>query len=197
MSSRSSSPSSSRSSATPPPQIIPEKKKKKSTATSGKDKKKEKASAADGAKNEGENLNWAYTPPAGAVLVGKEDIEAGDFDWDRINNDENLELWLIRVPESVSDIYRTIHFTCIPGLFICYIVLLQVKPKYLENIKIDVPSSSKSALVGTVKRKHTSYDIWSVGADSEDTPVIGGEEIKNLTCLLPRTSKKGKLYPGE
>ncbi|KAF9557731.1 hypothetical protein CPC08DRAFT_774114 [Agrocybe pediades] len=187
MSSRSSSPSSSRSSS-PPLQVLPDKKKKKSTTTSStstsKDKKKKvKAStaAAGDAKNEGEDLNWAYAPPPGAVLLGKEDVDAGDFDWDRINNDENLELWLIRVPDSV-------------------------KPKYLENIKIDVPSSSsKSALVGNVKRKHTSYDIWSVGDDNDNNddednnnstvPIIGGEEIKNLTCLLPRTSKKGRLYP--
>lgn len=31
--------------------------------------------------------------------------------------------------------------------------------------------------------------------DSDDQPV-GGEELKGLSCLLPRKKKKGKLYPG-
>ncbi|PPQ82373.1 hypothetical protein CVT25_008334 [Psilocybe cyanescens] len=161
MSRPSPSPSgSSSSSATPPPQVAS--KKKTSAKTSAKTKK------ADTGRNEGVNQNWAYTPPSGAVLVKGDDVNGGEFDWDRINNDEDLELWLIRVPESV-------------------------KPKYLENLKVDVPSSSASSCIGTLKRKHTAFDIWSVGDD--DSQPVGGEEIKSLTCLLPRSSKKGKLYP--
>ena len=72
-----------------------------------------------------------------------------------------------------------------------------MKPKYLENLRLHKPISSvspQSALVGVLKRKHTTFDIWSVG-DSDDQPV-GGEELKGLSCLLPRKKKKGKLYPG-
>ncbi|KAF8955562.1 hypothetical protein BDZ97DRAFT_1856886 [Flammula alnicola] len=157
--------SSSRSSVTPPPQISIATKKK----SSKKDNKgKKKSVAEDPSKNEGVDLNWAYAPPPDAVLINGEGVDAGEFDWDAVNNDDDLELWLIRVPESV-------------------------KPKYLENLKVEVPSSSKSACIGTIKRKHTTFDIWSVGND--DSQPIGGEEIKSLSCLLPRKSKKGKLYP--
>jgi hypothetical protein len=74
-----------------------------------------------------------------------------------------------------------------------------VKPKYLENIQLDKPISSvspRSAVVGILKRKHTTFDIWSVGDDGDDDLPVGGEELKGLSCLLPRKSKKGKLYPG-
>lgn len=152
---------SSRSSATPEPTISVKKTSKKS-----KDKGKQKSSTGQG-KNEGVDQNWAYKPPAGAVLI-EEDVDAGEFDWDKVNSDD-VDLWLIRVPESV-------------------------KPKYLENLQVEVPSSSKSTRIGTVKRKHATFDIWSIGGDDDDLP-IGGEEIKSISCLLPKKGKKGKLYP--
>ncbi|KAF8801410.1 hypothetical protein BYT27DRAFT_7198187 [Phlegmacium glaucopus] len=126
------------------------------------------------AKNEGVNLNWAFAPPPGTVLLKEEDADAGEFDWDTINDDEDLELCLIRIPDSV-------------------------KPKYLENVQLHMPISSSSstpsqnACVGILKRKHTTFDIWAVGNDGEQP--IGGEELKSLSCLLPRKKKKGKLYP--
>lgn len=74
---------------------------------------------------------------------------------------------------------------------------MQVKPQYLENLQIQMPMSSRpsqSTCVGTVKRKLTTFDIWSVGNDNEQS--VGGEEMKSLSCLLPRKKMKGKLYPG-
>lgn len=76
-----------------------------------------------------------------------------------------------------------------------YSTHMQVKLKYLENTKIELAVSSKSEKVGTLNRKHANYDIWSVGNDDEQP--VGGEEIKALACLLPRKTKKGKLYRGE
>ncbi|CAA7260898.1 unnamed protein product [Cyclocybe aegerita] len=153
--------SSSRSSATPPPAISPKK--------TSRDKGKSKATtSADHGKNEGVDLNWDYQPPAGAVLLNDKDEDAGEFDWDAVNNDDDIELWLIRVPEGI-------------------------KPKHLANLEVDVPSSSKSSCIGTLQRKHAAFDFWSVGDD--DSQPTGGEEIKSLSCLLPRKSKKGKLYP--
>lgn len=79
----------------------------------------------------------------------------------------------------------------------------QVKPKYLENAQLHIASSSKekSGRIGALHRKHTTYDIWSVGEDGldneDDELPIGGEEIKALTCLLPRKTKKGRLYQGK
>ncbi|KAF9036886.1 hypothetical protein BJ165DRAFT_1506698 [Panaeolus papilionaceus] len=150
------------------------------------------------ARFEGTDPNWDYTPPPSAVLI-KEDadtldkMDAGEFDWDRINEDEELELWVVRVPEAI-------------------------KPKHLENLSLSLPSSSqKSTRIGTVKRKTTTFDVWSIAdagvegdeplinkrnnekskngaADNAQAPV-GGEELKGMACLLPRKSKKGKLYP--
>ena len=37
-----------------------------------------------------------------------QNADAGEFDWDKINDDENLELCLIRVPDSVS--FTTSYF---------------------------------------------------------------------------------------
>ena len=83
-------PSSSRSST--PPKVRDKKLKKK------KEKGKTKSTAE--ARNEGTDPNWDYAPPPGAILVN-DNVDAGEFDWDTIHNDDDLELWLIRVPESV------------------------------------------------------------------------------------------------
>ena len=40
-----------------------------------------------------------------------------------------------------------------------------------------------------------TFDLWSVAEDDTKLPV-GGDELKNISCLLPRKSKMGKLYPG-
>ncbi|KAG2020990.1 hypothetical protein CC2G_006268 [Coprinopsis cinerea AmutBmut pab1-1] len=70
---------------------------------------------------------------------------------------------------------------------------LQVKPKHLSSLQIDPPSSSKTLKVGTLKKKHAAFDIWSIGKEITDETPVGGEEINTLSCLLPR-SKKGKVY---
>ena len=73
---------------------------------------------------------------------------------------------------------------------------IQVKPKYLEGLKVDDVSSKKSLKVGTMARKYVTFDIWSVGSETGEDTFVGGEEIRHLKCLLPR-KKKGKLYEGE
>ena len=87
--------SSERSSSATPPPSIPVPKSKKS-------KGKRKSQAQDQGKNEGTDLNWAFAPPPGSTLLEEEDADAGELDWDKINDDEDLELCLIRVPDSVS-----------------------------------------------------------------------------------------------
>lgn len=83
--------SSSRSSATPPPSIPVPKKNKGKNAQGARDQ----------GKNEGIDPNWAFAPPPGSTLL-EEHADAGEFDWDKINDDDDLELCLIRVPDSVS-----------------------------------------------------------------------------------------------
>ncbi|KAF8894840.1 hypothetical protein BD779DRAFT_1382818, partial [Infundibulicybe gibba] len=143
-------------------------KKSKKSAKSPLKNVNEGASALRNARNEGVGEYWTYEPPEGAVLLDQH-IDAAEFDWDAINASEDFELCLIRIPDSV-------------------------KPKSLENINVDISNSigSGSARVGAIVRKHATFDIWSIG---DDDRVIGGEEIKRLTCLLPRKSKKGRLYP--
>ncbi|KAH7928156.1 hypothetical protein BV22DRAFT_1083499 [Leucogyrophana mollusca] len=145
---------------------------KKSTKDKSKDKKKDKASnppavvVTEHGKNEGENPHWAYKPPEGAVLLDHT-IDRDDFEWDTIKKDEDLELWVVRVPDSL-------------------------KVKHLDGLQIDEPTSSRSARVGTLTKKNMTFDIWSVADDDEDT--VGGEELRGLSCLLPRRKKQCKLY---
>jgi hypothetical protein len=88
----SSSPSSSRS-----PSPIPE-----PSARSKKSKSK-KSTAADEPRNEGVNPHWAFKPPSDAVLLDH-NVDPEDFDWDAINDDEDIELWLVRAPAEVRNL---------------------------------------------------------------------------------------------
>jgi hypothetical protein len=77
--------------------------------------------------------------------------------------------------------------------FIAY--TLQVNLKNLDGLEIDAPSPSRSGQVGSLSRKGTVYNIWSMG--DEDTEFAGAEELRGLSCLLPRRKKSGKLYMGK
>lgn len=52
-------------------------------------------------KDEGTNPHWNYVPPKDAVLVDY-DVDSGNFDWDEVKNNDDLELWLVRVPAEVN-----------------------------------------------------------------------------------------------
>lgn len=110
-----------------------------------------------------------YKPPAGFIPL--QNIESSeDFEWDTINDNDGQELWLIRIPEGV-------------------------KPKALDGFSFDLNvSPSETAKVGELTRKTTSFDLWSVGDASSPEDMAAGEELKGLSCLLP---KEGKLYRGE
>lgn len=75
--------------------------------------------------------------------------------------------------------------------------VMQIKPKHMEGLKLDAPSGSTSvsARMGSIDRKSTTYDVWSLGDDAESA--AGAEEVKTLTYLAPRHKKRGKLYAGE
>jgi hypothetical protein len=64
----------------------------------------------------GGKRNAALKPPEGAVLIGGPDdgagvIGRGEFDWDSVKDDKDVELWLVRVPHSVclSLLSRFLH----------------------------------------------------------------------------------------
>ncbi|KAJ7184533.1 hypothetical protein C8R46DRAFT_1172676 [Mycena filopes] len=166
MSSASSSGSGSGSSSPEPD--IPLAKHSKSKAA-----EKAKSYTKAHGRNEGTDPHWAYVPPADSTRL-EESADLGEFDWDALNGNDDLELWLVRIPEGV-------------------------KPKYLETAQLELSGpakrdSTKSAKMGMLQRKHVAYDIWSLGDDAPDEVPIGGEEIKGLSCLLPRKTKKGRLY---
>lgn len=88
-------PMSSSSSSPPSPAVPLSKKQKKKTKVP-----KAVAPSNDG-KDEGTNPEWNYVPPEGIVLFDHT-TDSGDFDWDAVRDDDDLELWLVRVPDSVS-----------------------------------------------------------------------------------------------
>ncbi|KAG2040279.1 hypothetical protein BDR03DRAFT_915936 [Suillus americanus] len=149
-----------------PAQIAPKASKIKIKETSKKKSKSQPVSVTDNSKNEGENPHWAYKPPPGYKLFDHA-FETETFDWDSVQKDDDLEIWLIRIPDSV-------------------------KPQHLDGLEIDAPSSSRTDQVGSLSRKSAVYDIWSMGDD--DTDFARAEELRGLSCLLPRKRKKGKLY---
>ncbi|KAJ7491038.1 hypothetical protein FB451DRAFT_1124651 [Mycena latifolia] len=166
--SSSASSSSSSGSASPEPEIRSAKKGKSKAAVHAKS-----TSQTTKARDEGDDPHWAYTPPHKSTRL-EASADVGDFDWDALSGNPDLELWLVRIPEGV-------------------------KPKYLETAQLEIPAtakrdSKKSAKLGMLQRKHVAYDIWSVGDDEPAELPIGGEEVKGLSCLLPRKSKKGRLY---
>ena len=70
----------------------------------------------------------------------------------------------------------------------------QVKPKYLQNLKLDAPSANKTARVGSLERKAGSYDVWSLG--DEPNEAVAADEMRTLQPLLPRKKKGTKFYAG-
>ncbi|KAF8643551.1 hypothetical protein AX16_008939 [Volvariella volvacea WC 439] len=166
--------SSSSSSRSPSPSPLLSKK----ASSSNHEKKKS-------GKNEGVDPNWAFKPPPSVkVLEFDNEEDEGEFDWESVNDDKNNEVWLIRIPEGV-------------------------KPKYLQGLTLQIPDSKKASVrttkIGTLPRKHISFDVWSLGEGdvghgrtADDTvaasEAVSAEEMKGLTCLLPRKAK-GKLFP--
>ncbi len=124
------------------------------------------------------------------MRVGDEDVDAEEFDWETLKKDDDLELWLIRVPESVSRSSTPMWYAKLSY----YSRNAQIKPKHLDKVEVTFSASSQTACIGTLNRKYSSFDIWSMGEGDEQP--VGGEEIKSLSCLLPRKGKRGELYPG-
>ncbi|KAI0093816.1 hypothetical protein BDY19DRAFT_989352 [Irpex rosettiformis] len=140
-----------------------------SSKVKGKNKQRPTVVVTPHGKDEGANLDWTFQVPEGATLADT-NKEGDEFDWDALGDDDELELWIMRVPQGVT-------------------------PKHLEELKLDAPSGSisLSAKMGTLTGQPTVYDIWSLGDNTEG--IVGAEEVKNLTCLAPRHKKRGKLYP--
>ncbi|KAI0355091.1 hypothetical protein OH77DRAFT_1590047 [Trametes cingulata] len=160
--------SSSRSSSSSPE---PESLRETLQKSKQKQKKTKEAQAVSAVyehgKNEGQNPNWDYKPPEGYKAMNLK-VEDGTFDWDSIKDDDNLELWVVRIPDGL-------------------------KPKYLEGAKLELSSTAtKTVRVGSIDRKSATYDVWNLGEDEAD--VVGGEELRGVSALLPRSKHGGKLF---
>lgn len=75
---------------------------------------KSKAKDAHG-KNEGTDPTWEFQPPPGRFLL-EDSFDAGEFDWDNVNNNEDLELVVIRVPNGVRPTLPVSDEACIDGM---------------------------------------------------------------------------------
>ncbi|KIJ32440.1 hypothetical protein M422DRAFT_35841 [Sphaerobolus stellatus SS14] len=161
---------------------------------SSKDKKKEKTSkkavevsagsgagSASAARNEGTENDLAFAPLSGMTALDLSQVDE-EFDWDAVKNDENKEIWLIRVP-------------------------VDLKPKHLTELEIPIPStneSSSSSKLHVFDRKRAKYEVWTVpetttkkagdGEEGKSQTASPGEELTRLSCLLPRKRKQGRLY---
>jgi hypothetical protein len=106
-----SSPYTSTSSSPEPPPAT-----KKPKAKQGK--KSDASQAAGRGRNEGVDQTWPYKPPSGFVLrdtsSSGEVQGTGEFDWDAVADNSDLELWLIRVPDAVCTIHTTPSQPCNP-----------------------------------------------------------------------------------
>lgn len=125
----------------------------------------------------------SYAPPPQFTLLNTIQTDA-DFDWDAVEKDDDLELWLIRVPEGVR------HLSAVT--VISTLTRSQFKSKQLESASLQAPTR-KSAQLGTIKRKSGSTVTHIVKRAEEDD---GAEEMSNLRCLLPRKRKGGKMFRG-
>ncbi|KAG8823791.1 hypothetical protein FRC19_003141 [Serendipita sp. 401] len=132
-----------------------------------KKKKKSKRSEEMHVAEETEPTQSTYVPPEGFKLLAS-GSDYGVFDWDTFERNPNLELWAIRMPSGL-------------------------KPKYLNNMSFPLPSSTTSEGAElariTAGKRQTQYSISPVSSST------GGEELKNVLCLLPKASRDGKLYP--
>ncbi|TFL07861.1 hypothetical protein BDV98DRAFT_558598 [Pterulicium gracile] len=137
-----------------------------SSSSSDTDTPSTRHKSSKSATNNSKQANWAWKPPPNARLLDHEEIDAQELDWDAINGDDDCEVWLIRVPETV-------------------------KPRHLDGLILNTPAeTSRTTQVGSLERKHTSYNVYSLGDEGND---LNSEEMNSLSFLVPRKSK-GKLF---
>jgi hypothetical protein len=175
------------------PSLLAEKtKSKKKHRDKGKSKEKAIASTSEHhGRNEG--VVDPSQPPDGMVVLDTSQVDE-EFDWDLMKHDENKELWILRVPEGVS--------LTASELFHSLNEYFQFKTKLLDGLEIQSPLKNPGTTLSSFERKRAKYDIWSVGHSKhtmeldDDARASMGEEVKGLSCLLPRKKKHGKFYLG-
>ncbi|CAE6411476.1 unnamed protein product [Rhizoctonia solani] len=116
-------------------------------------------------RNEGA-VDLSYKPPKSMKKLTSVDDEAIDagFEWGALNSNPDIDVWAVRIPAGL-------------------------KPADLAGLKIKLPSGG-SSVTGTFKKGDNSYKLQSL--DGEDA--FGGEEMQNLSCLVPKRGDGGALH---
>ena len=63
-------------------------------------------------------------------------------------------------------------------------------------MRLDSPAgfANRTARLGSLERKAAAYDVWLVGDEPSD--LVAAEELKNLSLVVPRRTKRGRLFSG-
>jgi len=114
---------------------------------------------------EGSDPNWPFKPPAGSVLLEHGQADPGEFEWDSLHDNDDLDIVLIRVPASL-------------------------KAKHLEGTEIRF--SEDGGASGEVEHKKQAYAISAVQSSSTDADVHN--DLRGLKVMLPRRTAGGQLF---
>ncbi|KAG8746130.1 hypothetical protein FRC10_005996 [Ceratobasidium sp. 414] len=118
-------------------------------------------------RNEGA-VDLSYKPPGEFKKIKSADNEAieSGFEWSNINDNPDLDIWVVRVP-------------------------VNFKVSDLTGLKIKLPSSTTGDVTGKLKKDGTNFALHTAGGD--DT-FGAGEEMQNMRCMVPKAGKDGALH---
>ncbi|KAI9301279.1 DNA-directed RNA polymerase I, subunit RPA34.5 [Cunninghamella echinulata] len=96
--------------------------------------------------------------------------QATVYDIENIENDDDKEIWLIRVPQ-------------------------QVEKKSLDSLSFKYPKTAGKPLSKLLINEKDTFTLYKVpeGKDLEADVGISGQEMLGFNCLLPSKNKQGKL----
>ncbi|KAM3589610.1 hypothetical protein VKS41_000468 [Umbelopsis sp. WA50703] len=116
-----------------------------------------------------EEASSSFRPPDVFKLANSH--HASSFDHDELNDDDK-EIWLIRLPHNIS-------------------------PSELTGMKFKLPAErSPGKSLGKLTAHSSSYSLYRVPEQLEETDeniLCGGQEMSGFRCLVPYMKRKGKL----
>jgi hypothetical protein len=144
------------------------------------------------------------------------------FEWDAIASKPNVELWAIRVPADVSFILmsqrraysrradkqlKTKHLSSLkisrPSSSSSTLGTLQTRSKTYNLVTAGQTHKVRQAVNSEgriINAGPSAADVMRMDVDTLDQDDLrreGGEEMEGMTLMVPRFSRKGKLYAGE
>jgi hypothetical protein len=116
-----------------------------------------------------------------------EEATAAGFEWDSINDNPDIDVWVVRIPTGV----RPNSSRCLP---IIHLTGTQLDPSDLAGLKIKLPSTGADDVTGTLKKSGFNFTLRTVGGEGT---FGAGEEMQSMQCILPKESEDGTLYIGK